>query len=488
MTTLMVQGTSSDAGKTTLVMALGRLLQRRGIAVAPFKPQNMALNSAVTADGGEIGRAQALQAKACGIEPTTDMNPVLIKPTSDTHAQVIVNGRAALTLGANQFLNYKQQVFPEVLNAYRRLQQHYEVVLVEGAGSPAEINLRAHDIANMGFAEAVDCPVILIADIERGGVFAQCVGTLELLSESERARIKGFVINHFRGAYNILESGINWLEQRTQKPVLGVLPFVEALYLSAEDAIDHQQQRDDSALRVVVPLVPQISNHTDFDVLRLMPEIDLQFIRPGQSIPAADLVILPGSKNTLADLAWLREQGWESYLKRHLRYGGKVIGICAGLQMLGTRIDDPAGVESSLGSAVGLSVLDVQTTLQPSKTLSQTQAQLTLPDQQPIRVTGYEIHAGVTHFNEQSILHTAQQTLGVIDRDEQVIGLYVHGIFDQPAACRALLQWAGLREVSTIDRQQHEERMIDRMADCCEAHLNLEQLFAILGCNKVTAS
>ena len=474
MATLMIQGTSSDAGKTTLVTALCRLMQRRGITVAPFKPQNMALNSAVTKTGDEIGRAQALQAKACGIEPTTDMNPVLIKPTSDTEAQVIVNGRVAFNLGAKEYHHYKQTVFPEVLKAYYRLQQQYDVVLVEGAGSPAEINLRDNDIANMGFAEVVDCPVILIADIERGGVFAQCVGTLELLSQSERDRIHGFVINRFHGDMKLLDSGLRWLEEKTKKPVLGVLPFVEDLYLSAEDGIDYQQHTTKhSAFKIIIPLLPRISNHTDFDVLRLMPEIDVQFIKPNQKIPAADLIILPGSKNTIADLIWLREHGWEKAIKRHVRFGGKVMGICAGLQMLGETISDPFAVESTAGSNQGLDLLDVKTVLQKSKQLKLVGAQLTLPGQQPVMVKGYEIHAGETTFNEATVLTAGNQTLGVLNDSQQVLAVYLHGIFDQADACQSLLQWAGLQTAQPVNRHQHENTMIDRMSDCCELHLNM---------------
>lgn len=297
MSTLMVQGTTSDAGKSTLVTALCRWLVRQGVAVVPFKPQNMALNSAVTAEGGEIGRAQAVQAQAANLAPHTDMNPVLLKPNSDTGSQVIIHGRAVTTMNAVAYHDYKAIAMQAVLASHARLSQAYPVVMVEGAGSPAEINLRANDIANMGFAEAVDCPVLLIADINRGGVFAHLVGTLELLSPTEQARVKGFIINRFRGDIALLQPGLDWLEARTGKPVVGVLPYVMDLHLEAEDGID-QRQIDKAAqvLKVVVPVLPRISNHTDFDPLRLHPQVDLQFIGPGQPIPAADLIILPGSK------------------------------------------------------------------------------------------------------------------------------------------------------------------------------------------------
>ncbi len=336
MTTLMVQGTTSDAGKSTLVTALCRWATRQGVAVVPFKPQNMALNSAVTADGGEIGRAQAVQAQAAFLEPHTDMNPVLLKPNSDTGAQVIIHGRAVTSMNAVAYHDYKAIAMKAVLVSHERLSAAYPLVMVEGAGSPAEINLRAGDIANMGFAEAVDCPVLLIADINRGGVFAHLVGTLELLSPSEQARVKGFIINRFRGDIALLQPGLDWLEQRTGKPVVGVLPYVMDLHLEAEDGIDQRQtDKADQVLKVVVPVLPRISNHTDFDPLRLHPQVDLQFVGPGQAIPPADLIILPGSKSVRSDLAYLRANGWDTAICRHLRYGGKVLGICGGLQMLG---------------------------------------------------------------------------------------------------------------------------------------------------------
>ena len=299
--TLMVQGTTSDAGKSTLVAALCRLLAREGVKVVPFKPQNMALNSAVTADGGEIGRAQALQAQAAGLAPHTDMNPVLLKPSSDTGAQVIIHGKVRADMNARDYHQYKTIAMSAVLESHRRLCAQYEAVIVEGAGSPAEINLRERDIANMGFAEAVDCPVILIADIDRGGVFAHIVGTLSCLSDSERKRIIGFVINRFRGDIGLLKPGLEWLEQQTGKPVLAVLPYLHGLHLDAEDAIQPAQTVS-GKFRVVVPVLPRISNHTDFDALRAHPDIDLHFVGPGHAIPPADLNILPGSKNTRADL------------------------------------------------------------------------------------------------------------------------------------------------------------------------------------------
>ncbi|HSC83237.1 MAG TPA: cobyric acid synthase, partial [Pseudomonas sp.] len=427
MTTLMVQGTTSDAGKSTLVAALCRWLKRQGVSVVPFKPQNMALNSAVTADGGEIGRAQAVQAQAAGLAPHTDMNPVLLKPNSDTGAQVIIHGHAIGNMQAVGYHDYKLVALQAVLQSHQRLSAQYPVVMVEGAGSPAEINLRANDIANMGFAEAVDCPVILIADIDRGGVFAHLVGTLELLSPSEQARVKGFVINRFRGDISLLQPGLDWLEQRTGKPVLGVLPYLMDFHLEAEDAIDvRQAQKGEELLKVVVPVLPRISNHTDFDPLRLHPQVDLKFIGPGQAIPPADLIILPGSKSVRADLAHVREQGWDAAITRHLRYGGKLLGICGGLQMLGTRIDDPLALEGAAGSSAGLGLLDFITVLEVEKQLRNVRGSLIL-EQAP--VSGYEIHAGVS--SGPALSHPAAQLEdgrvdGVSSADGQVLGTYLH--------------------------------------------------------------
>lgn len=359
--TLMVQGTSSDAGKSMLVAALCRCLKQRNIQVAPFKPQNMALNSAVTAEGGEIGRAQAVQAQAAGVAPHVDMNPILLKPGSDTGAQVIVHGKAIGDMQAAPFHDYKTVAMNAVLTSHQRLCSQFDVIVVEGAGSPAEINLRNGDIANMGFAEAVDCPVILIADIDKGGVFAQIVGTLALLSESERNRIRGFVINRFRGDIGLLQSGLDWLEQETGKPVLGVLPYLHNLQLAAEDAIQSDQNlaTGETVLNVVVPVFSRISNHTDFDMLRTHPQVNLQFIAQNKPLPPADLIILPGSKNVRSDLALLRQCGWDEDILRHCRYGGKVLGICGGFQMLGEQVDDPHGVEDNPGSSAGLGLLPV---------------------------------------------------------------------------------------------------------------------------------
>ncbi|MDH4284960.1 MAG: cobyric acid synthase [Gallionellaceae bacterium] len=484
--TIMVQGTTSDAGKSTLVAALCRWLARQNIRVAPFKPQNMALNSAVTQDGGEIGRAQAVQAQAARIAPHTDMNPVLLKPNSDTGAQVIIHGRAIGNQNAREYHGYKRVARTAVLESYQRLAGQHEAIVVEGAGSPAEVNLRENDIANMGFAEAVDCPVILIADIDRGGVFAHLVGTLELLSESERARIAGFVINRFRGDLALLQPGLDWLEHYTGKPVLGVLPYLHGLHLEAEDALPKNsplplgEERQEEKVRIVIPALPHISNHTDFDPLRLHPQVTLHFLAPGEVPPPADLVILPGSKSVRSDLAWLRAQGWEGYLMRHLRYGGKIIGICGGLQMLGSAIHDPHGIEGEPGSTAGLGLLELETVLAAEKQLRNVEGVLTL-DHAP--VSGYEIHAGVSSGAalQCPALQLAHGPDGAISADGQLFATYLHGLFESAAATDALLRWAGLAAACTPDYHARREADIDRLADAVEQHLDLARLRALFG-------
>ncbi|AXK53166.1 cobyric acid synthase [Pseudomonas protegens] len=482
MSTLMVQGTTSDAGKSTLVTALCRWLLRRGVSVVPFKPQNMALNSAVTADGGEIGRAQAVQAQAANLAPHTDMNPVLLKPNSDTGSQVIIHGRAVTTMNAVAYHDYKAIAMQAVLASHERLRGAYDVVMVEGAGSPAEINLRAGDIANMGFAEAVDCPVLLIADINRGGVFAHLVGTLELLSPSEQARVKGFIINRFRGDLALLQPGLDWLEARTGKPVIGVLPYVMDLHLEAEDGIDQRQAgKVEQVLKVVVPVLPRISNHTDFDPLRLHPQVDLQFIGPGQVIPAADLIILPGSKSVRGDLAYLRANGWDRAIDRHLRYGGKLLGICGGLQMLGKQLHDPLGLEGAAGSSPGLGLLDFETVLEAEKQLRNVSGNLTLEN---APVSGYEIHAGVTRgpaLEQPAVQLEDGRCDGACSVDGLILGTYLHGLFETPAACGALLRWAGLQDVQEVDYHALRERDIERLADLVERHLDTAALLKLCG-------
>lgn len=483
--TLMIQGTTSDAGKTTLVAGLCRVFARSGISVAPFKPQNMALNSAVTEGGGEIGRSQALQAYACGLEPHTDMNPILLKPNSDTGAQVIVQGEAIQNLEAQDYHRYKPIAMQVVRESHRRLVDQYELVLVEGAGSPAEINLRKGDIANMGFAEAVDCPVILVADIDRGGVFAHLVGTLELLSESEQNRVAGFVINRFRGDISLLEDGLAWLEQKTGKPVFGVLPYLKNLNLDAEDAVDAQQSSEEAEINIKVVVFPRISNHTDFDALRLHPQVNLEYVgehsEAGNSLEGADLIILPGSKSVRADLSWMRAQGYDKQIEKHLRYGGKVLGICGGFQMLGEALVDDQGIEGQPGASEGLGYLELSTQLLPEKQLNQVSGKFAMGSGE--HFSGYEIHCGQTRGAalENPLAYIDAEPEGAISADGKIAGTYVHGLLDEAEALAEILEWAGLQSPEALDRNVIRDADLDRLAECIVSNMDWQKFSSATG-------
>ena len=475
--TLMVQGCTSDAGKTTLVAGLCRVFARRGLDVVPFKPQNMALNSAVTADGGEIARSTWLQAMAARAEPTVDMNPVLLKPSTDVGAQVIVHGRALAQMDAKAYHDYKRVAWGAVQQSFERLRARHDWVLVEGAGSPAEVNLRDRDIANMGFALPHQVPVLLVADIDRGGIFAHFVGTLDCIAPEEQALVKGFIVNRFRGDLAMLQPGNDWLAARTGKPVLGTVPYLHGLMLDAEDAIDAGQSSPTAGprLKVAVPVLPRISNHTDFDALRAHPQVDLHYVGPGQALPACDLIILPGSKSVQHDLAWLRAQGHDQAIARHLRYGGKLIGICGGLQMLGQALHDPLGLEGG-GSAPGLGWLDLETTLEAEKQLRNVHGQLTT---ELAEVRGYEIHMGVSHgpaLDRPALRLADGRVDGALSADGQILATYVHGLFDAPDALSALLRWAGLGQVQRVDLAALREASLERLADTLEASLDIEAL------------
>ncbi len=483
--TLMVQGTTSDAGKSLIVAGLCRLLANSDINVAPFKPQNMALNSAVTVDGGEIARAQALQAAAANLLPAIDMNPILIKPESDRRAQVIVQGKALQAMDAQNYHDYKARALEFVLESYNRLRNQHDVLLVEGAGSPAEINLRENDIANMGFAEAVDCPVLLVADIDRGGVFAAIVGTLELLSESERARIVGIVINKFRGDIELLIPGLAWLENRIKKPVLGVMPYLQHLFLDAEDALDAEQIVDEldgegSLLNVVVVVFPRISNHTDFDPLRLHPKVNLNYVTLNDELGEADLVVLPGSKNVREDLEKLNATGMAESLRRHLRYGGKLLGICGGFQMLGQEVSDPQGIESAPGKSEGLRLLNFSTELKTGKQLVERTGKLLLQPDSGTEIKGYEIHCGKSEgpdLNCPLVEFKDGTTDGARSSDGQIIGTYLHGLFDTPAAARELLNWVGLDSNHSHDVAKQRNQQLNRLADAIAENIDVHSLF-----------
>ena len=491
--TLMIQGTTSDAGKSVIVAGLCRLLYAKGYRVAPFKPQNMALNSAVTIDGGEIGRSQAVQAEAAGLKPHSDMNPVLLKPNTDKGAQIIIQGKALENMDAITYQGYKQTALPYVLESYHRLASQYEAIIVEGAGSPAEINLREGDIANMGFATSVGADVLIVADIDRGGVFAHLTGTMDCLRDDERALVKGFLINRFRGDQSLLTGGIDWLTEKTGVSTLGVLPFLKGLHIEAEDSVnktsftDHTS--DESVLKVAIPRLPRVSNHTDFDVLRLHSKVQVEFVEENSPIPSCDLIILPGSKNTIYDLKWLLQQGWREAIHRHLRYGGKLLGICGGYQMIGKMIHDPDGIEGPAGSHRGLGLMDFETTLMPSKQLQNVRGHFCslpsgehLPDRDRAIVTGYEIHMGHSQGPALDLpaINLDHRYDGARSPDNQILCSYLHGLFDHPDALQWLLNWAGLKDQHEMNYAQFKEQQIDRVANMLEESLDMGELFRLL--------
>ncbi|WP_304165083.1 cobyric acid synthase [Phenylobacterium aquaticum] len=483
MAALMIQGCGSDVGKSVLVAGLCRLFANRGLTVRPFKPQNMSNNAAVTAEGGEIGRAQALQALACRTPPTVDMNPVLLKPQSDTGAQLVIRGRMAGTWQARAYQDRKGELLEVVLESFRRLQAQSDLVIVEGAGSPAETNLRAGDIANMGFARAAKVPVVLTGDIDRGHVIAALVGAHTVLDPQDRAMIGGFLINKFRGDPVLFDAGRAEIVRRTGWADMGMAPWLAAAArLPAEDAVVLQSAGRDQGRRfkVSVLMFPRIANFDDFDPLAAEPQVELAYVPPGGVIPGdADLVILPGTKSTLADLAFLRAQGWDIDLAAHLRRGGRVLGVCGGFQMLGRTIADPDGIEGPSGQAPGLGLLDLDTVLTDDKVLRPTAGQL--PEGPAFE--GYEIHVGRTAGPAlaRPLLHRADGTgEGAISADGRVMGCYVHGLFGRGEARAALLaRWAVGSD--GIDQSARTDAALDEIAAALETAFDIPRLAALAG-------
>lgn len=481
----MLQGTGSDVGKSLLVAGLARAFNGRGLRVRPFKPQNMSNNAAVTADGGEIGRAQALQARACGVPPHSDMNPVLLKPQTDIGAQLVVQGRVEGNVKAADYHTLKPALLPRVLESFKHLGEQADLVLVEGAGSPAEINLRHGDIANMGFAEAADLPVVLIGDIDRGGVIASLVGTVALLEPSERQRLRGFIVNKFRGDPALFAAGMQEIATRTGLAPLGLVPwFMDAGLLPAEDAAGLDSRSYALAnsaagrtIKIVVPRLPRIANFDDLDPLAAEPSVRLELIPPGWPLPGdADIVLLPGSKATLADLASLREQGWGIDIQAHVRRGGRVIGLCGGYQMLGQRIVDAQGIEGPAGSAPGLGLLAIETVLATGKVLRELRAQDSLSG---AAVTGYEMHIGRTTGPDtgRPMLVLDGRPEGAASADGRVAGCYVHGLFGGDAYRRAFL--AGFGVASDLEFKSRIEAILDRLAAHLALSLDLDRLLEI---------
>jgi adenosylcobyric acid synthase len=483
---LMIQATGSNAGKSTVVAGLARALVRRGLKVAPFKPQNMSNNAAVAVDGGEIGRAQAVQARAARMQPSVHMNPILLKPETDTGAQVIVQGQRRSTLRAADFLGKKAALLPAVLDSFARLARAADIVLVEGAGSPAEINLRAGDIANMGFATAADVPVVLLGDIDRGGVIASLVGTHLVLEAEERARIRGFLINKFRGDSRLFDQGLEAVTRLTDWPSLGVVPWLpQAAWLPAEDAIDLDRVQTSSAQKVVaVPVLARIANFDDLDPLGMEPGVRLVFVRPGAPIPAdADVVILPGSKSTIGDLAFLRAQGWDIDIKAHVRRGGQVLGLCGGYQMLGRTIADPDGIDGPAGTVEGLGLLDVATTMDANKSTTLVRA-IHCATGSPIE--GYEIHLGRTSGGDcvRPVAMIAGRPDGASSADGRVQGTYLHGLFVNDAFRKAWLAHLGI--ASSVAYEAKIESALDALADHLEAHLDIDRMLEIARSRQTT--
>ncbi len=479
---LMLQGTGSDVGKSLLVAALCRIARKRGIRVAPFKPQNMSNNAAACPGGGEIGRAQALQARAAGLDPTTDMNPVLLKPETDRCAQIILNGFALRRAEAARYMAERGSLLPHVLDAFERLRETYDLVIVEGAGSPSEVNLRRGDIANMGFARAADVPVVLVGDIDRGGVIASIVGTKAVIAPEDAAMIAGFAINRFRGDMALFSDGIDFLERKTGWPCFGVVPWLScAARLPAEDAVvlDLRQSASGDIL-VAVPMLSRISNFDDLDPLRAENKVEVRFIPPGQALPRdADAVVVTGTKSTIADLAMLRAEGWDHDVIAAYRSGAHIIGLCGGFQLLGTRVEDLDGADGARGSAEGLGLFDMVTTMSGEKCVRPARG-TTLAHGDSVR--GYEIHTGRSHgraLAKPFCRLDSGEPDGAIGAGGRLIGTYLHGVFASDAF---RTRWLGsLRKgwTSTLDYEHGVERALDELADGVEEALDIDALFAL---------
>jgi adenosylcobyric acid synthase len=475
---IMIQGAGSNVGKSILVAGIARALKKRGLSPAPFKPQNMSNNAAVTADGGEIGRAQALQARACGLKAHTDMNPVLLKPESDVGSQVIVQGKRIATVKAHDYGQMKSDLMPAVLESFHRLSETADIILIEGAGSPAEINLRAGDIANMGFAEAANIPVVLIGDIDRGGVIAQLVGTHAVLPEADRERIKAFAVNKFRGDVSLFEEGARAVAERTGWADLGTLPwFDQAHRLPAEDIMDLPRTgaglRQDGQLKIAVPRLSRIANFDDLDPLRAEPNVRVELVEPGLPLPAdADLILIPGTKSTIADLVHFCSQGWNIDLAAHIRRGGHVMGICGGYQMLGEWIHDPNGIEGPAGRTQGLGHLNVTTVMSKEKHLSEVTAHDVASG---TSVVAYEIHIGATSGADcdRAWLDVSGTPAGAASADGRIKGSYLHGLFASDAFRRSYLESFGI-EQSLGDFEAGVDETLDALAEHIENHLDLD--------------
>ena len=479
---IMVQGTMSNAGKSLLVAGLCRIFKQDGYRVAPFKSQNMALNSFITSEGLEMGRAQVMQAEAAGMTPMVCMNPILLKPTNHTGSQVIVNGEVLGNMSARDYFAFKKQLVPDIKKAFKKLEEYADIIVIEGAGSPAEINLKQNDIVNMGMAEMVDAPVLLVGDIDRGGVFAQLLGTLMLLEKKEKKRVKGLVINKFRGDKSILDPGIEMLEEKGDVPVVGVVPYME-LSLEDEDSLTERfDRKSEGLIDIAVIRYPRISNFTDFNVFEQMPEVTVRYVTSISELHHPDIIFLPGSKNTMGDLKWMRQNGLEAAVKK-LSEDIPVFGICGGYQMLGQEISDPDGVEEG-GKIRGMELLPVSTILMAEKKRCQIEGKIerlsglfhVLSD---CKFKGYEIHMGRTGTEEKVVVTS--------DMNENIYGSYVHGLFDEGTIANSMIQTLAEKKGIEIengefeDYQTFKDKQYDKLADTLRMYLNMEEIYEMLG-------
>ena len=499
---LMVQGTGSHVGKSLLVTAFCRILKQEGYRVAPFKAQNMALNSFVTKDGGEMGRAQVVQAEAARIEPSVDMNPILIKPQSDIGAQVIIHGRAVGNYSAIEYYQYKKEAIKSVRESYNRLSSNFDIILIEGAGSPAEINLKKHDIVNMKIARMAKAPVLIVSDIDRGGVFASLIGTMELLTESERDLVKGFIINKFRGDLDLLKPGLTFLKRKTGVKVIGVIPFLKDISIPDEDSISLEKKRsniDRKGLDVAVVKLPHISNFTDFDPLEKENGVALRYVETAVELGNPDLLIIPGSKNTIDDLQYLKNSGYLKDIMKLKKDGCTILGICGGFQMLGKTLKDPHGVESSLKSINGLGLLDMGTQFERRKATFQVEAEEVNNNEDTKSsglLRGYEIHMGKAKFNTEKSLFRIKKRSGkkcsfydgAISRDGKILGTYIHGIFDNDRFRRNFLNSINKKRrlpcpevAGDFEYDSFKEEQYNKLADLISRSLNMEYIFNLLG-------
>ena len=486
MPSIMIQGTTSSAGKSLVAAGLCRIFRQDGFSVAPFKSQNMALNSFVTRDGLEMGRAQVMQAEAAGVEPSVLMNPILLKPTSDVGSQVIVNGEVVGTMRAAEYFAYKRTLRPMVQAAYQSLAAQYDIVVLEGAGSPAEINLKQEDIVNMGMAELADSPVLIVGDIDRGGVFASLYGTVSLLEPHEKARVRGLVINKFRGDLTILRPGLSMLEDLTQKPVLGVIPYL-TLDLDDEDSLSPRlTQTRQGVLDIAVLRLPRISNFTDFNALSRHPAVGLRYVSRIEELGAPDLILLPGTKNTMSDLLWLRQNGLEAAIQKHAAAGGYILGICGGYQMLGMTLADPDSLEQG-GTLRGMELLPIDTVFAPQKVRTRVSGTVTTLGNAAF--TGYEIHMGrSTRRDDTPAFATYTDKTQDGATRGNVCGSYIHGILDGDvciALVNQLLARKGLPPSTTApDPAAYKEAQYDALADALRQSLDLDRIYAIMGVNR----